>query len=300
MALVGPTAIGKTSLALDLARLFDLEVVSADSRQIYRGLDIGTAKPTPAELNRVPHHLVDVVDPSEVLTLAQYQESAFAAIAGIQSRHRLPLLVGGTGLYIWSVVENWRIPRVPPNPEVRLLLEARAEALGADHLHHELASVDPAAAAGIDPRNVRRVIRALEVYEVTGRPISAQQGREPPRYRCLILGLTAAREGLYARADIRVDRMIEAGLLRETSALLETGLDPEVPALTGIGYRQMIEHLQGRCSLEEARERIKTTTHRFIRQQNTWFRRDDPRITWLDFPFSVSEVAPLVSQFLEE
>jgi len=279
--IVGPTAVGKTALALALSELFPVEVVSADSRQIYRRLDIGTAKPTPAELRRVVHHMVDVVEPDETLTLAQYKEQAQAAIEGIRLRGRLPLLVGGTGLYIRSLLENWAIPRVAPDPALRQSLEDEATRIGPLALHQRLAESDPGAAAAIHPNNMRRVIRALEVLAAGGRTISGEQRKGPPLYEPLILGLTLPRVELYAQADTRVDAMMKSGLLEETRALLESGLDPDLPALSGLGYRQMVEHLAGRYSLGEAVGRTKTSTHRFIRQQYTWFRPNDPRIHWL-------------------
>jgi tRNA dimethylallyltransferase len=294
VVIVGPTAVGKTALVLDLAAHLSLEVISADSRQIYRYMDIGTAKPTPAEMQRVPHHLVDVVDPDQTLTMAEYQEMAYEAIDGVLARGRLPFLVGGTGLYVWAVVENWQIPRVAPQPELRRRLEEEAARYGAEQLHRRLAQVDPEAAAAIHPNNVRRVIRALEVFEASGVPISRQQRRGTPRYRCLLVGLTAPREDLYRRADDRVDAMIEAGLVEETRRLLEAGYGPELPAMSGLGYRQIAEYLAGKYDLNEAVRRIKTSTHRFIRQQYTWFRLDDPRIRWFEQPVSTQEVLDLV------
>lgn len=282
LALVGPTAVGKTALSLELAEALDGEIVSADSRQIYRHMDIGTAKPTPAERARVPHHLIDVVDPDQPLTLAEYQRLAYAAIADIHRRGRLPLLVGGTGLYVRAVLEGLRIPAAPPDAALRARLEEEAAAAGAAALHARLAALDPAAAARIDPRNVRRVIRALEVCLSTGRPISEQQEAEPPPYRVLRLGLTRPRPELYARIDARVDAMIAAGLVDEVRELLARDYSPHLPALSGLGYRQIIRYLAGELSLEDAVQEIKRKTRRFVHQQQTWFRPDDPRIRWCD------------------
>lgn len=298
IVLVGPTAVGKTALALALAERCDVEVVSADSRQIYRHMDIATAKPTPEERRRLPHHLIDVVDPDEVLTLAQYQELAFSAIDEVRAGGRLPVLVGGTGLYVWAIVENWLIPRVAPDPSLRRELEREAEATGPEQLHARLAAVDPEGAARIHPRNLRRVIRALEVYLVSGSPISGQQRRGDPRYRTLMVGLTAERQWLYERADRRVDAMIEAGLVEETKALLAAGYPVDAPAMSGLGYRQIADYLGGRSDLDEAIRRIKTGTHRYIRQQYTWFREDDPRLDWFCQPVDVDEVVALVRRFL--
>ncbi|NOZ30192.1 MAG: tRNA (adenosine(37)-N6)-dimethylallyltransferase MiaA [Chloroflexi bacterium] len=282
IAIVGPTAVGKTALSLDLAEAVNGEVVSADSRQIYRYMDIGTAKPTPDERARVPHHLLDVVDPDQTLTLAQYQRLAYAAIEEIHRRGRVPLLVGGTGLYVRAVLEGLRIPEVPPDPELRARLEAEAAEQGPEALHARLAALDPVAAARIDPRNVRRVIRALEVCLIAGRPISELQQASPPPYRILRLGLTRPRRELYARIDARVDAMMAAGLVDEVRSLLARGYGPELPAMTGLGYRQICQYLAGEMTLEEAVREIKRRTRRFVRQQQTWFRPDDPRIRWFD------------------
>ena len=278
IAVLGPTAVGKTAISLQLAQQFGGEIVSADSRQIYRGLDIGTDKADSATRAAIPHHLIDVVAPDEVLTLAEYQRLAYAAINDIHRRGRLPLLVGGTGLYVRAVLEGLGIPEVAPDEALRAELEAE----GAEALHARLAALDPVAAGRIDARNVRRVIRALEVCIATGRPISELQAATPPPYRTLRIGLTRPRAALYARIDQRVDEMLARGLLAETQRLLDAGYSPQLPALTGLGYRQMIQYLHGEASYDEAVAAIKQQTRRFVRQQYTWFRLDDPRIRWLD------------------
>ncbi len=216
IAVVGPTAVGKTATAIRLCGDFQGEVISADSRQIYRCLDIGTAKPTPDEQTAAVHHLIDVVDPDEVLGLAGFQEMAFAAINVVLSRDRVPFLVGGTGQWVKGVIEGWGVPRVSPDYALRAELEAEADRAGSRTLHARLAEVDPDAAARIDYRNVRRVIRALEVYVKTGIPISRHQRALPPPYRILQIGLTMPREMLYARVDARVQRMLKEGLLDGT------------------------------------------------------------------------------------
>jgi tRNA dimethylallyltransferase len=281
LVVVGPTASGKTALALALAERFDGEIVNADSRQIYRLMDIGTAKPGAAELARVPHHLLDVVWPDEPLSLAQYQAAATSAINDIHARGRLPLLVGGTGLYVRAVVDGLAIPAVPPQPELRAELEAEARAHGPAALHARLAALDPAGAATIDAANPRRLIRALEVILVTGRPFSEQRGAQPTPYDPLLLGLNTARDRLYAWADTRVDAMLAAGLLAEVRALMARGYAWELPALSSLGYREMGAHLRGELSLEAASTRMKLATHALIRRQLTWF-RSDARIHWLD------------------
>ncbi len=282
LAIVGPTAAVKTALSLALAEALGGEIVSADSRQIYRGMDIGTAKATAEEQARAPHHLLDVVDPNQILTLAEYQRLACAAIADIHARGRLPLLVGGTGQYVHAVLEGWRIPEVAPQPDLRAALEVEAAAHGPAALHARLAALDPVAAARIDPRNIRRVIRALEVCLATGRPISELQTKSPPPYTVVQIGVTRPRPELYARIDARVDRMIEAGLVAEVRRLADAGYDWELPAMTGLGYRQIGQHLRGEVTLDEAIALIKKGTRRFVQQQYNWFRPGDPAIHWVD------------------
>jgi tRNA dimethylallyltransferase len=296
LVIVGPTAVGKTALSLRLARDFDGEIVSADSRQIYRGLDIGTAKVTPEEQAAAPHHLLDVVEPDEIVTLANFQERAYAGIDAIHRRGRLPILVGGTGQWVWAVVEGWGIPRVPPDPALRAELEALAQAIGLQAFHEQLAAVDQQAAGKIDPRNVRRVIRALEVYQKTGRPISEHQRKSPPPYHVSMIGLTMPRERLYDRIDRRIERMLERGLVAEVKRLVEAGYGWDLPAMSGLGYRQIGQYLRGEVSLAEAVALLKKETRRFVRQQSTWFRLDDNRINWFDVGQGVERLYPAISE----
>ncbi len=282
VVVVGPTAVGKTALSLHLAQRLDGEVVSADSRLLYRGMDIGTAKPTARERAQVPHHLIDVAEPDETVGLAEFQEAAYAAIAGIHGRGKLPLLVGGTGQYVRAVVEGWRIPRVPPDPTLRAELEAQARQGQAEQLHARLAQLDPTAAQRIDPRNVRRVIRALEVCLVTGRPISVQQRKQAPPYHILQIGLSIERTALYARADQRIEAMLAAGLEDEVRRLVEAGYGWHLPAMSGLGYVQFKPYFAGEATLEEVVAEIKRVTRRFIRHQHNWFRPNDPAIRWFD------------------
>jgi len=282
VAIVGPTAVGKTELSILLAERLGGEIISADSRQVYRGMDIGTAKATPEQYARVRHHLVDIVDPDRPLSLAEYQRMAMDAIAEARDRGRWPLLVGGTGQYVRAVLEGWRIPAVPPSPELRARLEAEAAEAGAEALHARLRDVDPVAAVRIDYRNVRRVSRALEVSMTAGRPISELQAKEPPPFRVMRLGLHRPRPELHARIDARVDRMIETGLVAEVRRLAEAGYGWELPAMTGLGYRQIGQHLRGEIGLDEAVALIKKQTRRFVHQQYTWFRLDDPAIAWVN------------------
>lgn len=278
IAIVGPTATGKTALAVRLARSLDAEIVSADSRQLYRRMDIGTAKPAAAELAAARHHLIDVVDPDEPFSLGRWLELAQAALHDIWSRGKRALLVGGTGQYVWALLEGWRVPRVPPEPELRRELESRT----AEELLRELRRVDPETAARIEPRNARRLVRALEVYRATGKPLSFWRTKAPPDFDSLIIGLRLPRAELYRRIDERVEAMVRAGLIDEVGALLATGYSRELPSMTGIGYREVCEHLAGEIGLEQVAERIKLATHRFARHQNSWFKQSDPRIHWID------------------
>lgn len=299
VAVVGPTAVGKTAISLQLAQQFAGEVVSADSRQIYRGLDVGTDKASPAARRAVPHHLVDVVAPDEVFTLAQYQRAAYAAIDDIHRRARLPLLVGGTGLYVRAVLDGLGIPEAPPDDALRAELEQMARSDGPLALHARLTALDPTAASRIDPRNVRRVVRALEVCLVTGVPISQLQTASPPPYRILRLGLTRPRAALYERIDRRVDEMMARGLVEEVERLLAAGFAPPLPAMTGLGYGQIVQYLRGELTLEEAVSAIKRQTRRFVRQQSTWFRTDDPRIRWFDLEaVGYPDIAAVVAHWL--
>ncbi|NOZ05154.1 MAG: tRNA (adenosine(37)-N6)-dimethylallyltransferase MiaA [Chloroflexi bacterium] len=280
ITIVGPTAVGKTALAVRLAETLGAEIVSADSRQIYRKMDIGTAKPSAAELRRAPHHLINIVDPDEILTLAQYQTLAYEAIDHLHSQGKVPFLVGGTGLYVRAVVEGYTVPEVPPQPALRRQLEREAALRGTGALHARLSAVDPEAAGKIDPRNIRRVVRALEVYETTGQPISELQRKTPPPYHIVQIGLTLPREVLYERIDRRVDRMITAGLIEEVRKLADAGYGWELPSLSALGYAQIGAYLRGECTLDEAVSKIKRDTRRFVHRQYTWFRLNDTRIHW--------------------
>jgi len=301
VTIVGPTGIGKSQLALHLAQTFNGEIVSADSRQIYRHMNIGTAKPTPQELALVPHHLIDIVNPDEAFSLSQYQKLAYEAIEAIQHRNRLPLLVGGSGLYVWSVLEGREIPKVPPDPVLRQSLEKEAIESGKDSLYQQLVKVDPAAAQKIDPRNVRRTIRALEVYRATMIPFSQLQCKRAPLFDILIIGLTTDRAELYRRIDSRVDEMIKQGLVAEVKKLMAMGYDYSLPAMSGIGYRQIGMFLRGELTLEAAIQQIKTESHRFARHQYAWFRLKDDRIRWFDIRDKIEpEIVALVAKFVTD
>lgn len=297
--LTGPTAVGKTDFALGLAEKLSTEIICADSRTVYKGMDIATAKPTAAERARVPHHLLDVVLPNEEFTLPDFMEQAAATLEDIAGRGKLPLVVGGTVLYLNALAEGWQVPRVAPDRELRERLEREATERGAEALYADLQKIDPAATEHINPLNVRRIIRALEVYYSTGELFSQAQGKNPPPYRILKLGLTLEREKLYARADQRIAKMFENGLVEEVRGLLAAGYAPELPAMSSVGYQQVIAYLKGEMTLAEAQERMRFTTHRYIRQQYTWFRRD-PALNWLDVtdPELAAKAYQLISEFL--
>lgn len=282
VVIVGPTAVGKTELSIQLAERFSGEIVSADSRQFYRGMDIGTAKATLAEQGRVPHHLLDVAEPDDIWSLAVFQQAAADKIAAIHKRGHLPFLVGGTGQYVRAVIEAWDIPAQEPDDRMRKVLEKRAAEIGPLALHDQLRIVDPQAAELIDARNVRRTIRALEVILNTGIRFSAQRQKKTSPYSLLIIGLKRDRPQLYMRVDQRIELMLQMGFIEEVRALLEKGYAPDLPTMSAIGYEEMIEYLQGRITLDEALVLMKRRTRLFIRRQANWFKLTDPNINWFD------------------
>jgi len=283
IAIVGPTAVGKTDLAMALADRMAVEVVNADSRQVYRYMDIGTGKPSKDDRARVEHHLIDVANPDEDFSLATYLRLAEDALETVASRGHIPLIVGGTGLYLWSLLEGWQVPEVPPDHQYRKSIEEIAGTRGHAAVHDELARIDAVAAARIHPRNVRRVIRALELFRATGTLPSEvlwRRGSVPPGSVIIGVGLDRAR--LFARADARVDTMVRQGFAEEVRSLLNMGFSASLPAMTSIGYREMIGHVLQQSDLDTAVAQIKRETRRLIRRQHAWFRPADERITWLD------------------
>jgi len=278
--LVGPTAVGKTEIAIQLAEKINGEIVSADSRLFYRGMDIGTAKPTHAEQARVPHHLIDIADPGEILSLAVFQKMATEAIADIQARGKLALLVGGTGQYVRAVTQGWTPPEVTPDPGMRHELEKLKEAKGLVWLHEKLRSLDPEAAEKIDARNFRRTIRALEVILTTGRKFSEQRGKSDSPYQLITIGLMRPREELYARVDARIEAMFEAGFVDEVRGLLAKGYSPTLPTMSAIGYRECVSVIEGKLNTGQAKVEIRRATRIFVRRQGNWFKEADPQIKW--------------------
>ncbi|MFN8530903.1 MAG: tRNA (adenosine(37)-N6)-dimethylallyltransferase MiaA [Anaerolineae bacterium] len=283
VVIVGPTAVGKTGLALALAEALNGEIIGADSRQVYRFMDIGTAKPTAEQRAQVPHYGIDLIEPDETLSLATYLAHAHDAIRDIQQRGKLPLLVGGTGQYVTALMEGWSVPSVPPNESLRAELEAYAAENGAAALGERLKALDPVAYEAIDYRNVRRVIRALEVIAATGQPFSTQRIKTPPPYRMLHYALTMERDALYERADRRVDAMIDEGFIDEVQGLLDRGYSPDLPAMSGLGYTEIVAYLRDTPpTFDETRRAIYHATHDFIRRQYTWFRKYNAEAVWLD------------------
>ena len=280
VVILGPTGVGKSEIAIKLADRFNGEIVSADSRLFYRGMDIGTAKPTVEERLQVPHHLIDVADPDNLWSLGIFQREANSSIKEIYLKQHLPFLVGGTGQFVHSIIEGWSIPAVEPNPHIRGVLTQWAEYIGPVELHKKLAILDPEAAIAIDPSNSRRTIRALEVILTTGKRFSDQKKRGDIFYNLLLLGLICPRTELYQRIDERISRMIDSGFVEEVLRLLDRGYSPELPTLTAIGYGEIVATIQGKISLNEAIILIKRRTRVLVRRQANWFKENDPRIHW--------------------
>jgi len=282
LVLVGPTAVGKTALSVAVAQAVGAEIISGDSMQVYRGMDVGTAKITPAEMGGVPHHLIDIKDPDEDFSVAEFQARVDGLVREIHARGRLPMLVGGTGLYVRAVVEAYTFTELDPDPELRQRLRQEEEGRGPGFLHARLAEVDPVSAARLHPNDLFRIVRALEVYHLTGIPISATQtaATSQPRYDDLVIGLTMDRQQLYARIDQRVDAMLAAGWLDEVRRLLGR-YPPHLKPMEALGYRELVLYLRGMLTWQETVALIKRNTRRFAKRQFTWFRRER-RLIWLD------------------
>lgn len=301
IVIVGPTAVGKTKISLRVAECLRGEIISADSRLFYRGMDIGTAKPTREDLNRVPHHLIDVANPEQEWSLAVYLPKAIATIQQIQLRKNIPFLVGGTGQYIQAIVEGWEIPAIKPDPRLRKAIQGWAEQIGIEGIRERLNALDPTAAEGIDGPNLRRMIRALEVILSSGKRFSDQKTKSGSQFHILQLGLIRPREELFQLIDLRINHMLEQGLVNEVQTLLDAGFSPELSSMSAIGYKQIIKHLAGEISLDEAIRLIKSKTRKYVRQQANWFQVEDPEIRW----FSAStdpteEIIVEIQQFLSQ
>jgi tRNA dimethylallyltransferase len=280
--LIGATGVGKTAFSLNLAEQLDAEIVAADSRTIYRGMDIGTAKATKTEQQRVRHHLIDVADPDETWSLALYQQKSHEVIREILSRGKNVLIVGGTGQYIRALLQGWSPPKLQPHPQLRSVLEQIGHERGKLALYQELEGIDPQAAEAIEWQNLRRTIRALEVILTTGEKFSAQRSRVESPYDAHVIGLTRNREELYQRIDLRIDQMISDGLVEEVQTLLNKGYSPEIPSMSAIGYREICEYLTGKITLGEAVAAIRKNTRTYVRRQANWFKPTDPTIHWYD------------------
>ncbi len=282
--LTGPTAAGKTALSILLAKAIGGEIISADSMQVYRGMDIGSAKVTKEEMDGVPHHLIDVLEPDQEFNVVVFKELALEAMDGICSRGRVPILVGGTGFYIQALLYDIDFTENDADPAIRRELEAFAEHEGPGALHRILAQVDPKSAELIHENNVKRVIRAIEYYRQTGEPISfhnEKERRKESPYNFLYYVINMDREKLYRRIDARIDRMLEAGLVDEVRALKERGIKRGMTSMQGLGYKEILDYLDGRCTLEEAVYVLKRDTRHFAKRQLTWFKRER-QVRWLD------------------
>lgn len=282
MVIVGPTAVGKTELSLRLAERIDGEIISMDSRLIYRGMDIGTAKPTNAEQTRVPHHMIDLVEPDENWSLALFRKQALREIEGVLERGHVPILVGGTGQYVRALMEGWVIPSQRPDEKLRNKLEEWGREIGAPALHDRLAVLDADAAAVIEPSNLRRSVRALEVIFKTGMKFSSQRQKEAPDYEFMLVGLNRPRAELYQRVDERIEKMFVDGLVEEVQNLLAKGYSEANPPLSAIGYREVIDVIRGNMTLEDAKVQMRRKTREFIRRQANWFKTSDENIHWYE------------------
>ena len=298
--IVGPTAVGKTEIAIRLAEQLNGEIVSADSRLFYRGMDIGTAKPTSEEQARVPHYLIDIANPDEILSLAVFQKKAHGVIADIHERNKLPFLVGGTGQYIRAVTQGWAPPEVVPNEHLRDELEKMKEERGLYWLHDKLKDIDPEAAGKIDARNFRRTIRALEVIMTTGRKFSEQRRQSDSPYQLIAIGLTRPRAELYERVDKRIDAMFADGFVDEARGLLAQGYSPSLPTMSAIGYRECIRVVNGELNEEQAKAEIRRATRVFVRRQANWFKESDPDIMWFKVqPGVVDEIVKNIRRLVD-
>ena len=299
IVIVGPTAVGKTELSVRLAKKLDGEIVSADSRLFYRGMDIGTAKPTQVEMDDVPHHLINIAEPDDEWSLARYLPSAQHIINDIQTRGNIPFLVGGTGQYVQAIVKGWDLPKIKPDPRLRQILSEWAAEVGTNGIRSRLEVLDPDAAANIDGPNLRRMVRALEVILSSGKKFSSQKNKKGSSFRILQIGLIRPREELYQRIDLRIDRMIEEGLIQEVQSLLEAGYSGQLSSMSAIGYKQIVTYLSGEISLDEAMRQIRSKTRKYVRQQANWFKQNDEDIHWFsaaDDPFK--EILNEIQHFL--
>jgi tRNA dimethylallyltransferase len=301
LVIIGPTAVGKTKLSIELAKRYNGEIISGDSMQIYRGMDIGTAKITIEEMEGIPHHLIDIKEPDESFSVAEFQQLVRAKISEITSKGKLPIIVGGTGLYIQAVIYDYQFSEAPADEEFRLQLETKAQEIGNEALHLELTKIDPESASQIHPNNVRRVIRALEIYHCTGKIMSEYQMNQQPDllYETALIGLTMDREKLYERINTRVEMMIAEGLLEEVSGLHKQGIR-DCQSIQAIGYKEIYDYLDGKVSYDDAIESLKQNSRRYAKRQLTWF-RNKMEVEWFEMT-NVSDLSKKIteiSQYVE-
>jgi tRNA dimethylallyltransferase len=282
--LVGPTGVGKSALALNIARSVESEIVSTDSRLLYRGMDIGTAKPSPEELREVKHHLIDVADPDDTWSLARFNGAVIKTIDQLLAQGKLPILVGGTGQYFRSLVEGWEIPEISPCHKLRKVLESWGKEIGPNELHRKLILLDTKSGSSIQPQNLRRTVRALEVILSTGKRFSDLRKKTKPIYDFKVIGLTTSREELYQIIDRRIDEMFTKGLIKEVEDLAGKGYSKDLPSMSAIGYHEIMQYMIGEIPLEEAKIIMKRKTRQFVRRQSNWFNQDNPLIEWFTLP----------------
>lgn len=280
IVIVGPTAVGKTELSIRLATDLNGEIISADSRLFYQGMDIGTAKPSREELDQVRHHLVDVANIDDIWSLALFQKSVYRIADDIRKREKIPFLVGGTGQYIRAILEGWSVPELPPNNNLRLVIEKWGNIIGSSVLHDKLTIIDPNAAENIERNNMRRIVRALEVIFSTGRLFSSQRKRNPINFQYKMIGLKRDRKELYARIDERIMNMFDTGFIDEVKEILAKGYDKNLPSLSAIGYKEVIEYLNEEIDKSEVIRLMKRRTRQYVRRQANWFKDSDPKIRW--------------------
>lgn len=297
--IVGATGVGKTGLAIELAAAVNGEIISADSRYLYHGMNIGTAKPSLDERKGIPHHLIDTANPDDTWTLADFLDQTLRLIEQLVVAKKVPIIVGGTGQYMRALTEGWRIPTFESDESLRTALGKLADEIGKEQLHHKLAMLDPEAAAFVALTNVRRTIRALEVILSTGQKFSKLRVKEGPAFNYWIIGLSLERETLYARIDARIEEMFEKGLIDEVEGLLADGYSPDLPSMSAIGYQEVCRYLQGEIDLEEAKVLMRKRTRQFVRRQTNWFKPSDPAIHWYSMqPNPIQDVIKDLSEHL--
>ncbi|MCK8825026.1 tRNA (adenosine(37)-N6)-dimethylallyltransferase MiaA [Fuchsiella alkaliacetigena] len=298
IVLLGTTAVGKTELSLELAKELDAEIISGDSMQVYKGMDIGTAKLAPEKREKIPHHMLDILSPEEEFSVADFQARVDELIPEIIERGKVPLLVGGTALYLKALIQGFIFPEMETDWELRERLEKEAEEKGTEYVHQKLAEVDPQLAQKLHPNDLRRVIRGIEVYRQTGKTstyFKKQAQKRPPRYQALKIGLKRDRKEIYQRINQRVDKMIKQGLVEEVKGLYQAGYDRDLVSMQGLGYKEIIGYLEGEYDLEEAIRLIKRNTRHFAKRQLTWFRKDE-EINW--FKVAKYEIEGLVTEII--